>query len=408
VRELGGLCIFGTERHESRRIDNQLRGRCGRQGDPGTTRFYVSLEDEVARLFGGDRVKRMLDFFGSQEIDDEPLSQRMVSRSIERAQRQVEEHNFEIRKHLLDYDLVMDKQRKYIYAMRRDVLQDHDITARLEEMFENLIEDALEEGAPRDKLPEDWDIDGMARKLRGHFDMDFRFEPEEGEAPKELSESLREQAISEYRRREALLSAEIQASYREQVGGDDSHIDFGKIARRRTQGLELGVLLKIVDDKWIDHLYQMDYLRDSVRLRAFGQRDPLLEYKQEGFEMFEAMIRTIEETVTQLLFRYTDPASRRPGPAAVERRDPFQELQEYSYAAADKEADSSFSSSDTSRFVLGGQAGRGFDEGGGSARAAEEEKPKHQPIRVVHTAGPNDPCPCGSGKKHKKCCGRQN
>ncbi len=408
VRELGGLCIFGTERHESRRIDNQLRGRCGRQGDPGTTRFYVSLEDEVARLFGGDRVKRMLDFFGSQEIDDEPLSQRMVSRSIERAQRQVEEHNFEIRKHLLDYDLVMDKQRKYIYAMRRDVLQDHDITARLEEMFENIITDVMEEYAPKEKLPEDWDVDSMARKLRGHFDFDFKFEPEEGEEPKELFESLRDQAIGEYRRRETVLAEEIRKSYREQVGGDDSHIDFAKIARRRTQGLELGVLLKVVDDKWIDHLYQMDYLRESVRLRAFGQRDPLLEYKQEGFEMFGNMIKNIEETVTQLLYRYTDPATRKTGPTVAQRTNPLEDLQEYSYAAADKEADSSFSSFDTSRFVLGGQANRGFDEGGGSARAAEEEKPRQQPIRVAEKAGPNDPCPCGSGKKHKKCCGRQN
>ena len=205
-----------------------------------------------------------------------------------------------------------------------------------------------------------------------------------------------------------MLAEEIRKSYREQVGGDDSHIDFAKIARRRTQGLELGVLLKIVDDKWIDHLYQMDYLRESVRLRAFGQRDPLLEYKQEGFEMFETMIRSIEETVTQLLFRYTDPAARRSGPTVAQRVNPLEDLQEYSYAAADKEADSSFSSFDTSRFVLGGQASRGFDEGGGSARAVADAPPKHQPIRVAEKAGPNDPCPCGSGKKYKKCCGRLN
>ena len=169
VRELGGLAIVGTERHESRRIDNQLRGRCGRQGDPGTTQFFLSLEDEVARLFGGDKVKRLLDFFGSEQMDDEPLSQRMVSRAIERAQRQVEEYNFEIRKHLKEYDDVMDKQRRIIYAIRRDVLEDRDVTQRLHEMFENTVADAVEQYAPDTVLPDEWDLDGLATRLKSIF-----------------------------------------------------------------------------------------------------------------------------------------------------------------------------------------------------------------------------------------------
>ncbi len=405
VRELGGLYIIGTERHESRRIDNQLRGRCGRQGDPGTTRFYVSLEDEVARLFGGDKVKRMLDFFGSQEIDDEPLSQRMVSRSIERAQRQVEEHNFEIRKHLLDYDLVMDKQRKYIYALRRDVLEDRDVTERLREMFENIVGDITAEYAPEKALPEDWDMEGLARKMRAQFS--FEPNPDGGGGAAELAEELTGQVIDEYARREEFLAEDIRRSYREQVGGDDSRIDFRKVARKRMHGLELMVLLRTVDDKWIDHLYQMDYLRESVRLRAFGQRDPLLEYKQEGFELFENLIRTIEENVTAMLFRLTDFSARKASAVPGHREDPYATLQEYSHVTMDKEADHSFSAFDTSRFTLGGER-RPFSEEGGGAAPGPEEPPKRKPVRVVEKAGPNDPCPCGSGKKYKKCCGRLN
>ncbi|NLF58202.1 MAG: preprotein translocase subunit SecA, partial [Candidatus Hydrogenedens sp.] len=410
VRELGGLYIFGTERHESRRIDNQLRGRCGRQGDPGTTRFYVSLEDEVARLFGGDKVKRMLAFFGSenQEMDDEPLSQRMVSRSIERAQRQVEMHNFEIRKHLLDYDLVMDKQRKYIYALRREVLEDRDVTGRLEEMFENIIADAVDEHAPENLAPDDWDLDALARTLRNHFAMEFSFEqPADEEIPQSLPEYLLDQAVAEYRGRVDALAESIRRHYRAQVGGDDSHIDFAKIARKRIHDLELMVLLRTVDDLWIKHLYEMDYLRESVRLRAFGQKDPLLEYKQEGFELFQEMIRSLEENVTQMLFRLTDPEQQGRTPAMGRQgaADPFSQLGEYRYVAADKESDSSFASFDTSRFTLGGKPRHG---GGGGEGEEPDAPPKPKPIRVAEKAGPNDPCPCGSGKKYKKCCGRLN
>ncbi|NLV41355.1 MAG: preprotein translocase subunit SecA [Candidatus Hydrogenedentes bacterium] len=407
VRELGGLYIIGTERHESRRIDNQLRGRCGRQGDPGTTRFYVSLEDEVARLFGGPRVKKMLEWFGSnEEMDDEPLSQRMVSRSIERAQRQVEMHNFEIRKHLLDYDLVMDKQRKYIYALRREVLEDRDVTGRLEEMFRNIICDALEEFAPEETPASEWDLDGMERALRNHFDLDFQLEPPaDEEIPQPMEDFLFDQAVAAYRGRVAGLADDIRKHYREQVGGDDTHIDFQRIARKRIHDLELMVLLRTVDDYWIKHLYEMDYLRESVNLRAFGQKDPLLEYKQEGLELFQEMIRSIDETVTQMLFRLTDPEqakSRAPGRPGGP--DPYKQLSEYAYISADKQADRSFASMDTSRFMLGGKP-RQVTEGGQSPVA---EAPKQKPVRVVDKTGPNDPCPCGSGKKYKKCCGKLN
>ncbi len=406
VRELGGLAIIGTERHESRRIDNQLRGRCGRQGDPGDTQFFLSLEDEVARLFGGDKVKKLLDWFGSQQIDDEPLNQRMVSKAIERAQRQVEEYNFEIRKHLKKYDDVMDRQRRIIYAIRRDVLEDRDVSARIRQMFENVVADAIAEYAPESELPENWDLEGLEARLNYLFGFTPDLSGAQTDPPKPLQETCVEQLIAEYKRREGLIEEEIRASYREQIGGDESGIDFARIARKRVHDLELMALLRAVDDKWIDHLYSMDYLRESVRLRAYGQKDPLVEYKAEGFELFESMMASIEENVLQTLFRLTDPEIRRSLRDARQGRtqpkeDPFAGLSHYSYVAADKEQDRSFSSYDTSRFALAGQTDQP------KAGAAQKEAPRRAPVRrTLPRVGPNDPCPCGSGKKYKKCCGK--
>ena len=413
VRELGGLAIVGTERHESRRIDNQLRGRCGRQGDPGTTRFYVSLEDEVARLFGGDRVKRMLDMFGSNDMDEQPLSQRMVTRTIERAQRQVEEYNFEIRKHLLEYDDVMDKQRQIIYKMRRDVLEDRDVSEQLRDMFANVVGDLIDVYTPEEVQPEEWDLDGLRMRFRGLFG----FDPDvagKGDDQRPVEERLLDEVLDEYARRENLIADEIRAAFREQIGGDESQIDFARLARKRVHDLEMMALLRAVDDKWIDHLYSMDYLKESVRLRAYGQKDPLLEYKTEGFELFQQMMKNIEENVTQTLFRLTDPEVRKSRLIQARRGllkpqdDPFAQLARYNYVAANKEQDRSFASYDTSRFALAGQSSSAQDasaRGGGMPAAAIKAKPK--PIRTGPKVKPNDPCPCGSGKKFKKCCGAQ-
>ncbi|NIA13766.1 MAG: preprotein translocase subunit SecA [Nitrospiraceae bacterium] len=411
VRELGGLAIIGTERHESRRIDNQLRGRCGRQGDPGTTRFYVSLEDEVARLFGGDKAKKLLDWVGSEEMDEVPLSQRMVSRTIERAQRQVEEYNFEIRKHLLEYDNVMDKQRHIIYKMRRDVLEDRDVSDQICAMFENMVGDAIDEYAPDDVEPDQWDLDGLATRFR----FIFGFDPPEPDvndpAPKSIEDRLIDAVMEEYARREALIADEIRAMYREQIGGDEATVDFAKLARKQVHDFELMALLRAVDDRWIDHLYSMDYLRESVRLRAYGQKDPLVEYKTEGFEMFQQMMAVIEENVVQTLFRLTDPEVTRSRRLHGRRRvqseepDPLAELSRYTYVGADKQADRSFASFDTSRFALAGQDSEAQRAGGGSAPKA---KAKPKPIKRGPKIKANEPCPCGSGKKYKKCCGAQN
>ncbi|MCP4643663.1 MAG: preprotein translocase subunit SecA [bacterium] len=413
VRELGGLAIVGTERHESRRIDNQLRGRCGRQGDLGTTRFYLSLEDEVARLFGGDKVKRLLEWTGSQQdMDDQPLEQRMVSRSILRAQRQVEEYNFEIRKHLKEYDDVMNRQRKVIYETRRSVLEDRDVLEQIRSMFENIVADMVDEYAPEEELPENWDLDGLENRFRYMFGFAARLAGDEDAAPKALIDDLVEQVQEEYVRREAAIAEEYRGSYRREIGGDDSHIDFAKLARKYVHDLEKMALLRAADDRWIDHLYSMDYLRDSVRLRAYGQKDPLVEYKTEGFEMFQTMMATIEDNVTQTLFRLTDPEVRKSRQMEARRgtltmdNDPFAQISQYTLVGADKQQDSSFAAYDTSRFALAGQSSA---PQGGQDPGAEAKRPKIRPIRNVGPqTKPNDPCPCGSGKKYKKCCGGLN
>jgi preprotein translocase subunit SecA len=413
VREAGGLAIIGTERHDSRRIDNQLRGRCGRQGDPGTTQFFLSLEDEVARLFGGDRVKKLLNWFGSQEeMDDQPLDQRMVSRSIERAQSQVENYNFEARKQIKKYDDVMNKQRQVIYTMRREVLEDKDVTGRLHQMFEDTVADIVDYYAPQDLLPDEWDLEGLEARFKGLFNFEPRVEAsdEDGE-PAPLAEDLYHQVLEEYARREAAIGDEIREQLKDADVKNINDDVVAKIARKYVHGYELMAILRSVDDRWIEHLYSMDYLKESVRLRAYGQRDPLLEFKSEGFEMFQALMASIEEAVISLLFRITDPEirqKRRLGRAqgqAPDAEDPFAQIANYHMVASDKEQDRSFASFDTSRFALGGQPDEARAPDNGSE--SEGPRPKRKPVRhTTPTVGPNDPCTCGSGKKYKKCCGR--
>ncbi|MDQ1257796.1 MAG: Preprotein translocase subunit SecA, partial [Candidatus Hydrogenedentes bacterium] len=357
--------------------------------------------------------KKMLDWFGNEEMDDEPLSQRMVSRTIERAQKQVEEYNFEIRKHLKEYDDVMNKQRQIIYTMRRDVLEDRDISEQLREMFQGLVDDCCDKYAADDVLPEEWDLEGLDTSFRRIFGFAPDLAGPEDREPDELHETLGRQVLDEYVRREEAISEEIRKAYREQIGGDEKAVDFAKLARKRVHDYEMMALLRAVDDKWIDHLYSMDYLRDSVRLRAYGQRDPLLEYKTEGFEMFQEMLKTIEENVAQTLFRLTDPEVRRTRQtmarhgALTMQNDPFAQLSRYTYVSADKQQDRSFAAFDTSRFALAGQPSGAQSGQGGSGDDAERPRVKLKPMRAAVKVGPNDKCPCGSGKKYKKCCGAQ-
>lgn len=335
VKQAGGLYVLGTERHESRRIDNQLRGRSGRQGDAGESRFYLSLEDDLMRLFGSDRVKSVMERLGVP--DDQPIEHSLISKSIETAQRQVESQNFEIRKRVLEYDDVMNQQREIIYKQRRDVLFGEEFTGAAENIVSQVIESVVSMFTESNTYSEDWDWDGLIVYLNQIFPLKLsknEFEPAELNQ-EVLIDTLIDRAQDLLARRRQDIGAEIFSN------------------------LQKMVMLQVVDTKWREHLYEMDYLKEGIGLRAIGQRDPLVEYKSEGYSMFQRLIGSIQEDFTRYIFH----AEIVEEPAAV----PQMELQ----AAA------------------GG--------GGGSV-----VKPRHNSNKV----GRNDPCPCGSGKKYKKCCGK--
>lgn len=335
VVALGGLHIIGTERHESRRIDNQLRGRAGRQGDPGSSRFYVSLEDDLMRLFGSDNISGVMDKLGMD--DSVPVEHNLVTRSIESAQRKVETRNFEMRKHVLEYDDVMNQQREVIYSQRRRVLMGEDLQESLQEMMISVIDSAVERYTAEGKYPEDWDIDGLVNFGEQIFIREGALPPgelQELDSREEIQERLIDEALAHWQAREEELGLE------------------------NMRDLERFILLRVVDSKWMDHLDAMDQLRTGIGLRAYGQKDPLVEYKFEAYNMFQEMIDAIQEDVVRYLYKV------RLVPQEHERR------------------------------VKHIAENRG------------EEAPR-TPVRVGPKVGRNDPCPCGSGKKYKRCCGRQ-
>jgi preprotein translocase subunit SecA len=335
VVALGGLHIIGTERHESRRIDNQLRGRAGRQGDPGSSRFYVSLEDDLMRLFGSDNISGVMDKLGMD--DSVPVEHNLVTRSIESAQRKVETRNFEMRKHVLEYDDVMNQQREVIYSQRRRVLMGEDLQESLQEMMISVIDSAVERYTAEGKYPEDWDIEGLVNFGEQIFIREGALPPgelQELDSREEIQEGLIDEALAHWQAREEELGLE------------------------NMRDLERFILLRVVDSKWMDHLDAMDQLRTGIGLRAYGQKDPLVEYKFEAYNMFQEMIDAIQEDVVRYLYKV------RLVPQEHERR------------------------------VKHIAENRG------------EEAPR-TPVRVGPKVGRNDPCPCGSGKKYKRCCGRQ-
>lgn len=333
VVEAGGLHIFGTERHESRRIDNQLRGRCGRQGDPGSTQFYSSLEDDLMRLFGSDNIAGIMERLGIEE--DVPIEHAMITKSIETAQRRVENRNFDIRKHVLQYDDVMNQQRELIYQQRRQVLTGENLKENVLEMIEAGVERIVNAHAPEGVYPEEWDLIGLLEYAEQYFLPGHGLSPEdlEGMGRKELQNFLAERSREAY-------------DVREQELGEEAMREIERV-----------VMLRIVDEKWMDHLDAMDQLREGIGLRAYGQKDPLIEYKFEGYEMFQNMIDSIQDDVVRYIFR-------------VNVVQPQQEQK---------------------RRVV--------------ENRYSEEGPK-QPVRKENKVGRNEPCPCGSGKKYKKCCGR--
>lgn len=337
VAALGGLHIIGTERHESRRIDNQLRGRAGRQGDPGSSRFYLSLEDELMRLFGSDNIANIMDKLGMEE--DEPIEHTLITRSIEQAQKKVEARNFDIRKHVLEYDDVMNQQREVIYGQRRQILMGESMRENIFHMIEKLVEKAMELYANEKAFPEDWDYSGLIEYCTGFFAPEGRLSQAELEklSREELQEELLKVAEEAYNSREVLFG---EASMRE---------------------LEKVVMLKVVDGKWMEHLDHMDMLREGIGLRAYGQRDPLIEYKIEAYDMFQQMIENIQEDIVKYIFRVN---------IVTQPEDHLQQAQ-------------------TSH-----------------GDVAAEASAARQPHVNKEQIGRNDSCPCGSGKKYKYCCGQ--
>ena len=279
VPELGGLAILGTERHESRRIDNQLRGRAGRQGDPGSSQFFLSLEDDLMRIFGADNISGIMDKLGMEE--DEPIEHSLITKSIERAQKKVEDHNYNIRKYILEYDDVMNQQREVLYEQRRRILRNESLRDTINEMIDKLVTEAVDTYADEKLYPEEWDYEGLHKHLSQYFLTSELMSAEEMEeyTRQELDERLHEIAHSEYQDRVDLLGEAM----------------FGQ--------LEKAIMLRVVDSKWMEHLDNMDMLREGIGLRAYGQKNPLVEYKFEAFDMFQNMIAAIQDETIMALYK---------------------------------------------------------------------------------------------------------
>ena len=349
VREVGGLHILGTSRHESRRIDNQLRGRSGRQGDPGSSRFYLSLEDDLLRIFGSGRISGIMDKLGMEE--DEPIEHNMISKAIENAQRKVEGHNFDIRKHLLEYDDVMNKQREVIYRQRREVLAGEDLVPVIKSMISDLIDMVVEDFGQERRASEEWDWQDFDKRMMATFNIqpEWTAQDRAGMDREAFRLKLQELVAKAYSAQEQRNSEPIQ------------------------RHLERVVLLQMVDDLWKDHLLSMDHLKQGIGLRGYGQKNPLIEYKKEGYHLFMRMIEMVKEQTVSTLMRVQvvqeDEVTRL---EEEHRRRQAQEIQLNMGAAGVKDADT------------------------GAQKPVKRE---------VEKIGRNTDCPCGSGKKYKKCCG---
>ena len=354
VVEAGGLHILATERHEARRIDNQLRGRSGRQGDPGSSRFFLSLEDDLMRIFGSDRISGLMQRLGMEE--GVPIEHNMVTRAIERAQKQVEGQNFSIRKHLLEYDDVMNKQRVAVYRLRREVLEGKDEREYVLELADTLLDFNVDRFLPEEADPSEWDPDGFKKDLVRQYGLEneqLQGLDWDGLNRDEIREALRTRLKEKYEDKETLIGPDLMRTH------------------------ERIVMLQIVDSQWKDHLYAMDHLKEGIGLRGYGQRDPLMEYKKESFQMFEAMWDRIEEEIVRYLFllQPVREVASEPAPRHRPMRLQFNDPGASPSAFARRESQ------------------------GGANAAVKTVK------RVAAKVGRNQLCPCGSGKKFKKCCG---
>ncbi len=364
---LCGLHIVGTERHESRRIDRQLRGRSGRQGDPGSSRFFLSLEDDLMRLFGSDRIAGIMGRMGVTE--GEVIQHPLVTRSIERAQKRVEAYNFDIRKHLLEYDDVMNQQREVIYARRLNVLEGKELKEEILDMIGELVTGKVDEYVNTREHSEDWDLEALEEELAGVLLFRFGLKQfkERRSSKEEVEEHCLKQARAAYERREAELGAETM---------------------RQVERL---VLLRIIDDKWRDHLYEIDQLKEGIGLRAYGQKDPLIEYKSEAFKSFVQLTESITRDALGFLMRVDVRRTPEPASRVVRQSGMATHAEASAYAGA---------------AVGAGGANAAAVAAGPGGRPSEIERPRAAATmrRGAPKVGRNDPCPCGSGKKYKKCC----
>jgi preprotein translocase subunit SecA len=379
----GGLFILGTERHEARRIDNQLRGRAGRQGDPGASRFYLSLEDDLMRIFAKEWVSNLLQRLGMEE--GVPIESRLITKRIEAAQKAVEAQNFEARKHLLEYDDVMNKQREAVYGLRRRLLEGLDQKDLiLEDYVSDILTDLLDKFASRDVHAEDWDVKGLKDAIFTRFGVDILAEGVKPETlnRQELGDAIFEKLKQRYDAKEGLIGPDAMRHH------------------------ERMIMLSVLDSQWKDHLLSMDHLREGIGLRGYGQHDPVVEYKRESFDMFEEMMKRFQEDTVrylylmQILERPVESVTVNAGaegtapalePARADQDGNGHRRRNVSTSVDDLEE--AFQRRKRRELEQARMAGSG------------EYQPVQQVVRGGDKIGRNDPCPCGSGKKYKKCCG---
>jgi preprotein translocase subunit SecA len=358
VRELGGLLIIGTERHEARRIDNQLRGRAGRQGDPGVSEFYVSLEDELMRRFGGDKLKNIMDSLGLPE--DQPIQNKIISKTIENAQQKIEGFNFDIRKHVLDYDDVMNKQREVIYKKRKELLEKDNVK---NEMFEDIKEEI-------ERI-----ISFHAVGEEGEWSIKEIFENFKGIIPANESVFTRMDEIRNDKRENSVEKIGSLTEYLLGLAKEAYNKKEQEIGAAQMRQIEKAIMLQTIDMAWMNHLDEIDYLREGIGLRGYGQRDPLVEYKREAFHMFSGLMENVRSSIVHTIFRIStvQPGARESAPKKLKFKG-AEDVEQFGAAKA--------------------------------AQNGEQEEKKQSPIINKDKVGRNDPCPCGSGKKYKKCHGK--
>jgi preprotein translocase subunit SecA len=383
VVRAGGLFVLGTERHESRRIDNQLRGRAGRQGDPGASRFYLSLQDDLLRIFGGERIQGLMLRLGMEE--DVPIESGLITKRIEAAQKSVEANHFSARKHLLEYDDVMNKQRKAVYELRRAMLTGDNQRGRIRTMIENIIGTYIDARLPEGVRPDQWDLSGLQSDILTQFGVSINGADLEESGRELIEDEINEQVNARYDERERAIGSEPM------------------------RDIERMILLNVIDNQWKDHLLSMDHLKEGIYLRGYGQKDPLIEYKKESFLLFQDMMsRVEEESVKQLfLMSITDQYGN------ILTGSPVQVIDDVDYdtesegsvlTAPPVEAKPQASIADFTRNIQRKKEKEldALQFIGGESGPSSQQNPV---VRSSKKVGRNELCPCGSGKKYKRCCG---